>query len=184
VGASVTSTSHRPMYQSRFGKLKSSRRKKLRANRSPPLAEPQPPEFVSRHWRSVESGNGIRVALDPSPSRRSNLGYRLAACAGHAFEFAYAPGMIEPTHSAPRRTPDVRTIHFRTPAGDMVEIFELLREPELAPRFNIAPTSRVAVVRQVGIFREPLQCVGGSYPPVRRILIQSPLFPPPIRSAG
>jgi putative SOS response-associated peptidase YedK len=36
----------------------------------------------------------------------------------------------------------------------MVEIFELLREPELTPRFNIAPTSQVAVVRQVGNFRE------------------------------
>jgi putative SOS response-associated peptidase YedK len=36
---------------------------------------------------------------------------------------------------------------LRTPARDMVEIFELLREPELTPRFNIAPTQQVAVVR-------------------------------------
>jgi putative SOS response-associated peptidase YedK len=43
---------------------------------------------------------------------------------------------------------------FRTPARDLVEIFELLREPELAPRYNIAPTQRVAVVRQSGKDRE------------------------------
>jgi putative SOS response-associated peptidase YedK len=39
---------------------------------------------------------------------------------------------------------------LRTPARDLVEIFELLREPELSPRYNIAPTQRVAVVRQSG----------------------------------
>jgi putative SOS response-associated peptidase YedK len=30
---------------------------------------------------------------------------------------------------------------LRTPARDLVEVFELLREPELTPRFNIPPTS-------------------------------------------
>ena len=43
---------------------------------------------------------------------------------------------------------------LRTPARDLVEIFELLREPELSPRYNIAPTQRVAVVRQSGKDRE------------------------------
>jgi putative SOS response-associated peptidase YedK len=43
---------------------------------------------------------------------------------------------------------------LRTPARDLVEIFELLREPELSPRYNIAPTQRVAVVRQDGKSRE------------------------------
>jgi putative SOS response-associated peptidase YedK len=43
---------------------------------------------------------------------------------------------------------------LRTPATDLVEVFELLREPELSPRYNIAPTTRVAVVRQVGKARE------------------------------
>jgi hypothetical protein len=36
---------------------------------------------------------------------------------------------------------------LRNPARDMVEIFELLREPDLTPRFNIAPTQQVLVVR-------------------------------------
>jgi putative SOS response-associated peptidase YedK len=39
---------------------------------------------------------------------------------------------------------------LRTPARDLVEIFALLREPELAARYNIAPTQNVAVVRQEG----------------------------------
>jgi putative SOS response-associated peptidase YedK len=43
---------------------------------------------------------------------------------------------------------------LRTPARDLVEIFELLREPELSPRYNIAPTQRIAVVRQDGKTRE------------------------------
>jgi putative SOS response-associated peptidase YedK len=43
---------------------------------------------------------------------------------------------------------------LRTNPSDLVEIFALLREPELTPRFNIAPTSQVAVVRQVGKARE------------------------------
>jgi putative SOS response-associated peptidase YedK len=44
--------------------------------------------------------------------------------------------------------------NLRTPARDLVEIFQLLREPELTPRYNIAPTQPVAAVRQVGKFRE------------------------------
>src|ERR1700733_8566351 len=43
---------------------------------------------------------------------------------------------------------------LRTPARDLVEIFELLREPELTPRYNITPTQNVAVVRQDGKRRE------------------------------
>src|SRR5579862_7232483 len=43
---------------------------------------------------------------------------------------------------------------LRTPARDLVEIFELLREPELSPRCNIAPTQNVAVIRQDGKSRE------------------------------
>jgi putative SOS response-associated peptidase YedK len=43
---------------------------------------------------------------------------------------------------------------LRTPARDLVEIFELLREPELSPRYNIAPTQNVAVVRQDGKSRQ------------------------------
>src|ERR1700720_2696456 len=33
---------------------------------------------------------------------------------------------------------------LRTAARDLVEVFELLREPELTPRFNIAPMQPVA----------------------------------------
>jgi putative SOS response-associated peptidase YedK len=43
---------------------------------------------------------------------------------------------------------------LRTPARDLVEIFALLREPELSARYNIAPTQRVAVVRQSNKDRE------------------------------
>ena len=43
---------------------------------------------------------------------------------------------------------------LRTNASDLVEIFTLLRDPELTPRFNIAHTSGVAVVRQSGKTRE------------------------------
>lgn len=42
---------------------------------------------------------------------------------------------------------------WTTPA-DMVEIFQLLRLPELSPRYNIAPTQPVAVVRQTESARE------------------------------
>jgi putative SOS response-associated peptidase YedK len=43
---------------------------------------------------------------------------------------------------------------LRTPAVDLVEIFQLLHMPELTPRYNIAPTQPVAVVRQEGKQRE------------------------------
>src|SRR3984885_6551434 len=43
---------------------------------------------------------------------------------------------------------------LRTPAHDLVEVFELLREPELSPRYNIAPTQNVAVIRQDGKSRQ------------------------------
>jgi putative SOS response-associated peptidase YedK len=43
---------------------------------------------------------------------------------------------------------------LRTPARDLVEIFELLREPDLSPRYNIAPTQNVAVIRQDGKSRQ------------------------------
>jgi putative SOS response-associated peptidase YedK len=44
--------------------------------------------------------------------------------------------------------------NLRTPSRDLVEIFQLLREPELKPRYNIAPTQPVAAIRQVDKFRE------------------------------
>lgn len=43
---------------------------------------------------------------------------------------------------------------LRTPAKDLLEVFQLLRTPELVPRYNIAPTQPVAVVRQVERRRE------------------------------
>jgi putative SOS response-associated peptidase YedK len=44
---------------------------------------------------------------------------------------------------------------LRTPSRDLVEIFQLLRSPDISPRYNIAPTQPVLVIRQVGKFREP-----------------------------
>src|SRR5579872_286127 len=44
--------------------------------------------------------------------------------------------------------------NLRTPASQLVEIFQLLRSAELKPRFNIAPTQPVAVIRQTGKDRE------------------------------
>ncbi|HEV3301660.1 MAG TPA: hypothetical protein VG055_18545 [Planctomycetaceae bacterium] len=52
---------------------------------------------------------------------------------------------------------------FRTNATDLVEIFTLLRDPELTPRLNIAPASRVAVfgqsdkTREISLIRVPDQ---------------------------
>jgi hypothetical protein len=43
---------------------------------------------------------------------------------------------------------------LRTSSRDLVEIFQLLREPDLTPRYNIAPTQPVAVIRQVDGHRE------------------------------
>jgi len=53
---------------------------------------------------------------------------------------------------------------LRTNPSDLVEIFSLLRKPELTPRFNIAPTSRVAVVRTTGRDRELFQMRWGLVP--------------------
>jgi hypothetical protein len=39
------------------------------------------------------------------------------------------------------------TVGASIAARDLVEVFELLREPDLTPRFNIALTQQVAVVR-------------------------------------
>ena len=41
-----------------------------------------------------------------------------------------------------------------TNPSDLVEVFALLREPELTPRFNIPPTTQIAVIRQSGKDRE------------------------------
>jgi putative SOS response-associated peptidase YedK len=43
---------------------------------------------------------------------------------------------------------------LRTPPKDLVEVFQLLRTLEMTPRFNIAPTQPVAVVRQGTTCRE------------------------------
>ncbi|HEV8066882.1 MAG TPA: SOS response-associated peptidase [Planctomycetaceae bacterium] len=53
---------------------------------------------------------------------------------------------------------------LRTPARDLVEIFELLREPELTPRYNIAPTQQIATVRQAGTHRELSMMLWGLIP--------------------
>jgi putative SOS response-associated peptidase YedK len=43
---------------------------------------------------------------------------------------------------------------LRTNARDLVEIFQQLHEVELSPRYNVAPTQSVAVIRQVERHRE------------------------------
>jgi putative SOS response-associated peptidase YedK len=43
---------------------------------------------------------------------------------------------------------------LRTVASDLVEIFVLPRDPEVTPRFQVAPTSRATAVRQSGAARE------------------------------
>ena len=43
---------------------------------------------------------------------------------------------------------------LRTPAKDIAEVFQLLHALELSPRYNIAPTQPVAVVRQIDRHRE------------------------------
>ncbi|HEV3300487.1 MAG TPA: SOS response-associated peptidase [Planctomycetaceae bacterium] len=53
---------------------------------------------------------------------------------------------------------------LRSNASDLVEVFTLLREPELTPRFNIAPTTQVAVVRQDGKHRELVSMRWGLVP--------------------
>jgi putative SOS response-associated peptidase YedK len=53
---------------------------------------------------------------------------------------------------------------LRTSPRDLVEIFQLLREPEIAPRYNIAPTQLVLAVRQVDKFREASEMRWGLVP--------------------
>jgi hypothetical protein len=55
---------------------------------------------------------------------------------------------------------------LRTPARDLVEIFELLREPELSPRYNIAPTQNVAVILPVQPGRRVTKTIAGYAPEV------------------
>ena len=44
--------------------------------------------------------------------------------------------------------------NLRTPTGQLIEIFRLANAPQLKPRFNIAPTQRVACVRAAETQRE------------------------------
>ena len=53
---------------------------------------------------------------------------------------------------------------LRTNPSDLVEVFSLLREPELTPRFNIPPTTQIAVVRQSGKDRELVSMRWGLVP--------------------
>lgn len=43
---------------------------------------------------------------------------------------------------------------LRLPPTELVKVFALLREPVLSPRFNVAPTQSVPVIRQTGGDRE------------------------------
>jgi len=43
---------------------------------------------------------------------------------------------------------------LRTPAKEIAEVFQLLHALEMTPRYNIAPTQPVAVVRQGSTCRE------------------------------
>src|SRR5580704_11506473 len=43
---------------------------------------------------------------------------------------------------------------LRTPPKDLIEVFQLLHTLEMMPRYNIAPTQPVAVVRQGATCRE------------------------------
>ena len=53
---------------------------------------------------------------------------------------------------------------LRTPAADLIEIFEVARSFELTPRYNIAPTQQVAAVREVRGARELVQLRWGLLP--------------------
>ena len=44
---------------------------------------------------------------------------------------------------------------LRLSPSELAEIFRLLREPDVRPRYNIAPTQPVAVIRAEGKFRDP-----------------------------
>ncbi len=53
---------------------------------------------------------------------------------------------------------------LRTPAADLMEIFEVARSFELVARYNIAPTQPVAAVREVAGQRELVQLRWGLLP--------------------
>jgi putative SOS response-associated peptidase YedK len=53
---------------------------------------------------------------------------------------------------------------LRTPAADLIEIFEVARSFEVVPRYNIAPTQSVAAVREVEGKRELVQLRWGLLP--------------------
>jgi putative SOS response-associated peptidase YedK len=53
---------------------------------------------------------------------------------------------------------------LRTPAADLIEIFEVARSFELTPRYNIAPTQPVALIREGAGGREVVQARWGLLP--------------------
>ena len=53
---------------------------------------------------------------------------------------------------------------LRTPAVDLIEIFEIARSFEIVPRYNIAPTQQVLAVRETDGVREPVQLRWGLLP--------------------
>jgi putative SOS response-associated peptidase YedK len=53
---------------------------------------------------------------------------------------------------------------LRTSPAEIAEIFALLREPELVPRYNIAPTQQVAAIRPAGGGRELSMLAWGLVP--------------------
>jgi putative SOS response-associated peptidase YedK len=57
---------------------------------------------------------------------------------------------------------------LRTRPADLVEVFDLLRKPELTPRFNIAPTQQIGVIRHSGNEREWTSMRWGLIPPWSR----------------
>jgi putative SOS response-associated peptidase YedK len=53
---------------------------------------------------------------------------------------------------------------LRTPAADLIEIFEVARSFELTPRYNIAPTQQVVAVREAHGARELVELRWGLLP--------------------
>lgn len=53
---------------------------------------------------------------------------------------------------------------MRTPPAELQEIFDLLREPEVSPRYNIAPTQEALVIRLSDGGREPVKMRWGLIP--------------------
>src|SRR5262245_44109031 len=54
---------------------------------------------------------------------------------------------------------------LRTSPAEIAEAFALLREPETVPRYNVAPTQLIAVIRQVPAGRELSAMHWGLIPP-------------------